>query len=127
MEDFLLKFLKFGAVGVTGIGVDFGFTWLFKERLRWNAYLANSGGFTLAVLNNFILNRLWTFHSTDPALFLQFGKFSLVALLGLGLNNAIIFLLREKRGLPFYHAKLIATAIVVLWNFGANYLFTFHH
>jgi putative flippase GtrA len=126
MEDLFLKFVKFGVVGVSGVFVDFGITWLLRDKLKINQYFANSTGFMCAVVSNYILNRLWTFHSTDPSIAIQFGKFFIVALIGLGLNNGIIYLLNERREVKFYTAKLIATGIVMLWNFGANYLFTFH-
>ncbi len=122
---FVWKFLKFGIVGVSGVAVDFGITWLVKEKLRLNPYLANSMGFTGAVFSNFALNRIWTFESHDPNIAAQFGKYAAFASVGLLLNNSIIYVLREKMGIPFYTAKLIATCIVMLWNFGANLLFTF--
>jgi putative flippase GtrA len=125
MSDFLLKFFKFGLVGASGVVVDFGVTWLLKEQLRLNKYLANSMGFACAVLSNYILNRLWTFHSADPQVGVQFAKFAVVALVGLGMNNAILYFLNEQRGVQFYTSKLVATGIVMIWNFGANYLFTF--
>jgi putative flippase GtrA len=126
MQELFIKFIKFGVVGLSGVGVDFGITWVGKEKLKINQYVANSCGFMAAVVSNYILNRLWTFHSTDPSIALQFGKFLLVALVGLGMNNAIIYLLNEQKGVKFYTAKLIATGIVMIWNFGANYFFTFH-
>ncbi|MEI6410078.1 MAG: GtrA family protein [Bacteroidota bacterium] len=126
MEDLFLKFVKFGVVGVSGVFVDFSITWLLRDKLKLNQYVANSTGFMCAVVSNYILNRIWTFHSTDPSIAIQFGKFFIVALIGLGLNNGIIYLLNERRGMKFYPAKLIATGIVMIWNFGANYLFTFH-
>lgn len=125
MQDLFFKFFKFGIVGVSGVVVDFGVTWLLKELLRLNKYLANSSGFACAVVSNYFLNRWWTFHSADPNVGAQFVKFSIVALVGLGMNNAIIFLLTERKGVKFYQAKLIATGVVMLWNFGANLLFTF--
>ncbi|MDO8367677.1 MAG: GtrA family protein [Saprospiraceae bacterium] len=125
MPELLIKFIKFGIVGVSGVVVDFGVTWLLKEQFRLNKYIANSTGFGCAVLSNYVLNRIWTFHSADPHVGVQFAKFTMVALIGLGINNAIIFLLTERRGVKFYPAKLIATGVVMLWNFGANVLFTF--
>ena len=59
----ILKFVKFCIVGFSGMVVDFGTTWLCKEKLGWNKYLSNSLGFVLAATNNYIWNRLWTFHS----------------------------------------------------------------
>ncbi|WP_114782705.1 GtrA family protein [Botryobacter ruber] len=125
IEALLLKFLKFGLVGVSGTVIDFGITYLAKEKLRWNKYIANSCGFVVAVTNNYILNRIWTFHNTDPEIGWQFSKFAVVALGGLFLNNLILYLLTERARLNFYVAKLGATLLVVLWNFGLNYLYTF--
>lgn len=124
-NDLFWKFLKFGVVGFTGVFVDFGVTWLCKEKLRLNQYLANSIGFLCAVVSNYTLNRIWTFQSQDPAVATQFSKFLLASLIGLALNNGIIYLLNERLRLNFYVAKLIATAVVTVWNFWANYTFTF--
>lgn len=126
MQELFVKFIKFGVVGFSGVGVDFGITWIGKEKLKLNQYVANSCGFLAAVVSNYFLNRIWTFHSTDPGIALQFGKFLIVALIGLGLNNAIIYWLNEFKKVKFYTAKLIATALVMVWNFGANYFFTFN-
>ena len=124
-NELLWKFLKFGAVGFSGVFVDFGITWLCREKIRLNQYLANSTGFLAAVISNYVLNRVWTFESNDPSVITQFSKFLLAALIGLALNNGIIYLLNERFRVNFYAAKLAATAVVMLWNFWANYTFTF--
>lgn len=124
-NELIWKFLKFGVVGGSGVVVDFGITWLLKEKMRLNAYVANSTGFICAVISNFVLNRIWTFQNHDPHVALQFGKFSAVAVVGLALNNGIIYLLTERFKSNFYFAKLVATGIVMLWNFWANITFTF--
>ena len=124
-KELIWKFLKFGVVGGSGVFVDFGVTWLLKERLKLNAYLANSAGFTCAVISNFVLNRIWTFENHDPHVAMQFGKFSAIAAVGLGMNNGIIYLLTERFKTNFYVAKLIATGVVMIWNFWANITFTF--
>ena len=95
-NELIWKFLKFGVVGFTGLLVDFGITWLLKERLKLNAYVASSTGFTCAVINNYLLNRIWTFENHDPQVAVQFGKFVVVSAVGLVLNNSIIYLLKER-------------------------------
>ena len=51
-QDILIKFMKFGAVGATGVVVDFSFTWISKEKLGIQKYFANAIGFTLAATSN---------------------------------------------------------------------------
>jgi len=123
--SFIVKFLKFGITGFTGMLIDFGVTWLLKEKGHWNKYLANTTGFILAVVNNYILNRVWTFKSTNPEWMVEFEKFFVLSIIGLCINNLIIYLLTEKRKTNFYIAKAIAVGVVVLWNFFSNYFFTF--
>ncbi len=121
----LMRFIRFGIVGASGMIVDFGVTWLCKEKLRWNKYVSNSLGFILAASNNYFWNRLWTFHSESVEIIREYSTFVLIALVGLGLNNLIIWLLHEKAQLNFYLSKLIAIGCVMIWNFSMNYVFTF--
>lgn len=121
----LLRFIRFGIVGASGMVVDFGVTWLCKEKLHWNKYVSNSLGFILAATNNYVWNRLWTFQSTCDAVAREYTLFFIIALIGLGLNNGIIYLLHERLHLNFYLSKLIAIGCVTIWNFVMNYVFTF--
>ena len=125
MQALFWKFIKFGLVGLSGVFIDFGTTYLAKEKLGWPKYLANSLGFALAATSNFLLNRLWTFESYGPGAWQQYFKFIAIALLGLVVSNGAIYLLNEKRKLNFYLSKAIAVGVVMIWNFSANYYFTF--
>jgi len=125
MFELGLKFLKFSLVGLSGLAIDFCITFLVKEKLRLNKYFANSLGFVFAATSNYLLNKTWTFQDTNPDAVTQFSKYILIAIIGLIINNLIIYLLVNKREVNFYWAKLMAIGIVVLWNFIANYNFTF--
>lgn len=120
-----LQFIKFCVVGGTGVVVDFGITFLFKEKLKLNKYIANSLGFMAAASTNYLLNRWWTFRSHDPEVAQQYVQFVGISAIGLILNNIIIYLLNDKARLNFYLSKLIAVGLVTLWNFFMNYYFTF--
>ena len=105
--------------------IDFSTTWLLKEKVKINPYIANSCGFVLAASSNYLLNRLWTFTSHNPEIVREYFSFFIIALVGLGLNNLTIWILIKKYHLNFYFSKLIAIFIVTIWNFGMNFLFTF--
>jgi putative flippase GtrA len=121
----LLKFVKFCVVGLSGMGVDFGTTWILKEKVRINKYIANSTGFILAATSNYVWNRVWTFQSENKQIFREYSLFILISVAGLGINNFIIFLLNDKMKINFYISKLFAVGVVTLWNFLMNYLITF--
>ncbi|HVN48461.1 MAG TPA: GtrA family protein [Bacteroidota bacterium] len=122
---FLMKVLKFGIVGTSGILIDYAVTYLIKERVQLNKYLANSLGFTAAATSNYILNRVWTFQSRNPHITVEYLKFFFIALIGLGISNTIIWYASKKTTYNFYVIKGFAIAVVFVWNFGANYLITF--
>ena len=122
---FFLKFLKFCAVGLSGMLIDFSTTWLLKEKVRINKYIANSTGFILAATSNYVWNRLWTFQSEDSHIVTEYFTFILISVAGLGINNFVIFLLNDKLRINFYLSKLIAIGVVTVWNFLMNFMITF--
>ncbi|MCF8319083.1 MAG: GtrA family protein [Sphingobacteriaceae bacterium] len=122
---FSSQLLKFALVGITGMGLDFGTTFLLKERAKINKFIANAAGFSIAVVNNFLLNKYWTFDSVNPIVTEQFVKFVIISIIGLGLNSLLLFILLKKIKGNFYLVKLAVIGLVFFWNFSANYLYTF--
>lgn len=122
----ILKFLKFGIIGFSGILIDYGATFFLKEILYINKYFANSTGFISAASSNYFLNRIWTFKSTNPQILKEYTLFLIISIIGLILNNIIIWLLNDYLlNINFYLSKLVAIGIVYIWNFLMNYFFIF--
>jgi putative flippase GtrA len=124
-QEVLFKFIKFGVVGFSGLFVDFGLTWLSKEKLKIQKYVANAIGFSFAATSNYYLNRVWTFRSENPEIVIEFSHFIVVSLIGLAINTLILWLIVTKLKFNFYLSKVFAIIVVMLWNFFANLLFTF--
>jgi putative flippase GtrA len=122
---FSSQLIKFALVGITGMGLDFGTTWLLKEKIKINKFLANAAGFSIAVINNFLLNKYWTFDNQNPIITEQFVKFLVISIVGLGINSLLLFILLKKIKGNFYLVKLAVIGLVFFWNFSANYLYTF--
>ena len=125
LKQQLVHAFRFGLVGIAGLLVDFTVTWTMKEVLYVNAYLANASGFILAASGNFYLNKKWTFNDNNKQFFKQYFTFFLIAVFGLLLNSALLYLFYGYWGISFYEGKLIAVVIVFFWNFFANSFFTF--
>lgn len=125
-KGFFLKFLKFGAVGFSGVFVNFGVTWFFKEICKFNKYLSNILGFVFAATSNYLLNRYWTFQSTNPQMGAEFAKYFLISVVGLGIDTLTVYLLSGKLKWNFYLSKVFAVGAAMLWNFFGNLLFTFN-
>ena len=121
----IVKFLKFGAVGASGVIVNFGVTWFCKEVCNLNKYLSNIIGFIVAATTNYLLNRWWTFQSTNPQVGTEYAKYFLISVIGLGIDTLTVFLLNGKLKWNFYLSKVFAVGVAMLWNFFGNLLFTF--
>jgi putative flippase GtrA len=106
------RFIKFAFVGLIGTVVDLGLSNILmkfvfhvsKENAGTPVLIASTIGFTVAVINNFIWNRFWTYpDSRSHPIALQLGQFFLVNIGGLLIRIVILSLLT----VPF--AALIGT------------------
>ncbi len=121
----LSRMMRFGVCGLAGMLLDFSVTWFCKEKLKWNKYAANSAGFSVAVINNYLLNRLWTFQDHSAKMLPQFTSFIAVSLAGLLLNNLLLAFFHQQLKMKFYLSKFFAIGMVFLWNYFASSYFTF--
>ncbi|QDW24350.1 GtrA family protein [Pedobacter sp. KBS0701] len=126
MLETFFKLIRFGIVGLIGTAVDFGVTFIVKEKLGINKYVANTFGFILAVVNNYFLNKYWTFNNVYGNSFIQFLIFCTISIVGLLINLGVIYVFNTSKKYPFYVTKVIGVAIVALWNFSMNFFLTFH-
>ena len=124
-KELISKFIKFAVVGFSGLFVDFGTTFICKEKIKIPKYVSNAIGFTFAASTNYFLNRWWTFQSQNPEVAVEYINFLVISLIGLGINTLILWILVSKFKKNFYLSKLFAIAVVTLWNFIANLLYTF--
>jgi putative flippase GtrA len=126
------RFTRFLTVGAVGTLLDFSILTVLKLA-GLPTLSANSLSFTAGLLNNFTWNRLWTFGDIVKADWRrQFAQFTLVSLIGLTLNNLIVLSLESILGTllgqpqwGYLPAKVIATGVVVFWNYFANRTWTF--
>lgn len=137
------RFFKFALVGISGTLIDVGLFNLFNQGFGISANSAKAYSFSLAVFNNFLWNRLWTFPESKSLPFVkQFSQYLLVSVIGL-LINIFIFATFDPLLINFFDVVLpaefifnstvvghnvsvaIATIVVLFWNFFANRFWTF--
>ncbi len=130
LKPLIFKFVKFGIVGASGMVVHLCVLYLCRDVLGINTFISNTLGFIVAATTNYILNRIWTFRSHDKQVGMEYMKFIIVSLIGLGINNGALWL--SGRMLPewnadwrFYILWIFAVGVTTLWNFLGNMLFTF--
>jgi dolichol-phosphate mannosyltransferase len=120
-----LQLFKFGVVGATGYFVNLVVFALLVELGGLHHIPAAIGAFCVAVMNNFMWNRHWTFRATDGHAGFQAARFFTVSLLALGINLLALALLVDVAGAPELPSQAIAVALAMPFNFVGNKLWTF--
>lgn len=128
----LVRFLKFATVGVIGMVVDLSVLNVMHKVVGLPLLAANSISFTTAVVSNFTWNRLWTFpESRQRPVLAQLGQFALVNVIGLGINNLVLWVvfqgIQHLISDPWNYnlAKIFAIGVVLFWNYFVNRKWTY--
>lgn len=128
MSELIRKFgpfLKYCVVGATGTFIDLASLYVFVEYYSIPILGATVLSFLLAVTNNFILNKIWTFKSKSKNYRKLYIKFLMVSLIGLGLTVTSMYVMVNLIGVWYMFAKALTSLMVLVWNFLANKLWTF--
>jgi putative flippase GtrA len=123
-RDMFKKFRRFLAVGATATGVHYCALIGGVEVLHINPTMSSSAGFTIGAIANYLLNHRYTFESSAPHLRAA-SRFLVIAILGLGLNAALMWLFTQRAAWQYLVAQVIATGCVLLWNFWGNAFWSF--
>lgn len=116
---------RYTAVGLSGTLLDFGVLFALVEYGRVPVLTASVVSFILATLNNFLLNKRWTFQDSSKRLVKQYLKFSIVSVIGLLLNTLLLFLLVYVVNVWYILAKALASGVILFWNFSIHKFWTF--
>ena len=130
------QFVKFCIVGASNFVIDAGCAYVLTYIFHLDWPIAKTISFLIAVTNSFFWNSRWTFRALDKSRqHQQYLVFVLINIVGWLLNLAIMslvfrlitgsWLLGKPDKLHWLAATLVATSIVVAWNFAANKRWTF--
>ena len=127
-----VRFLKFATVGVSGMVVDLTVLNVMHKVFGLPLLVANAISFTTAVISNFTWNRFWTFpESRERPIGPQLGQFALVNVIGLIINNVVLWLAFKvtQQIVPdpwdYNLAKVFAIGVVLFWNYFVNRAWTY--
>lgn len=118
------QFLLFTGIGAIGTAGHYVTLVVLVETLHFAPLPASTLGFIVGALINYFLNYHYTFASTRSHRDTMI-KFGIVALVGAIANSAVMHVALTWLGLYYLLAQILATIIVLVWNFSVNKLWTF--
>jgi putative flippase GtrA len=120
-----LQLFKFSVVGGSGYVINVAVFAVLAGTLGIHHAIAAIGAFCVAVTNNFLWNRYWTFGPGEGRASFQAVRFLTVSLLSLLLNLAVLEAIIAGTEIGEITAQAIAVAVVMPFNFLGNKLWTF--
>jgi putative flippase GtrA len=119
-----MQLAKFAAVGATGYAVNLAVYTALLRGAGWHYIYAATVSFLVAVTNNYLWNRLWTFRHQRGHVGFQGLRFLTVAVVAYGANLGILSALIAL-GMDKVAAQAIAIVLVTPLNFIGNKLWSF--
>lgn len=122
--NLMQQIIRFSVVGGSAFVIDYGIMIFLTEVFGVN-YLISSGiSFTISVIFNYILSVKWVFNVTDERSQTQdFAVFIVLSVIGLGINQAIMWLAVDILGIFYMLSKIGATGVVMVYNFVTRKIF----
>jgi putative flippase GtrA len=115
------EFVRYFFASAVALLADIGALTLFTEVLGMPYLFAGALAFLIGLILIYVLSTHWVFSARrlgDP--WAEFGLFSLIGIVGLGINELILWTLTGGLGLYVLYSKVVSVVFVFTWNFFAR-------
>lgn len=124
LAGLLIQLVKFGIVGVISTLLDYGLMILFTEVFGIYYLLSSTLSYLISLVFNYLASMKYVFHGKENvSKWKEFVIFSVLCLIGMGINQLVLWLIVEYLSIDYRISKLLATAVVMVWNFVTRKIF----
>ncbi|MCI8483866.1 MAG: GtrA family protein [Lachnospiraceae bacterium] len=124
MKKVWRQFCRFSAVGIVSFLIDCGLLFALIESFEMHYLWSSMLSFSAATLFNYVYSMRYVFEcGSEKSRTGQFSVFLLLSICGLLLNSIFMKIFVEHMELYYMFAKICATFLVSLWNFGSRKMF----
>jgi dolichol-phosphate mannosyltransferase len=121
------RFVMFSAIGVLGLGVHLLALWIALNVFKLPFAYAQGTATLVAIVNNFVLNNIFTFRDRrlhGAALVKGFASFALICAVGAAANVGVASFLFGSADASWWLAGIAGAAMSAVWNYAVTSLFT---
>lgn len=120
-DNLFLQFFRYIFVGGTSFIVDFCIYLSLINFINLNYLISAAIAFFISVLVNYYLSTSWVFNQDNiENRLIEFNLFILISLIGLVFTEILLYLFVDVFNINYLWSKLIASIIVLFWNFSAR-------
>lgn len=125
--DKFKSFIRFSIVGVINTLVDFSVFAMFHSLFGVDKLICQVAGYSMGVVNSFILNKFWTFENSNSKFntINQMVRFIGINLVSLAISLLGLKLISDWYGLGTYVSKVIVTIMAQAVNYFGYKLLVF--
>ncbi len=128
MGKLVAQIMKFGVVGIIAFFIDFGVMVFLTEVFGMNPVASATISFTVSVVFNYLASMRYVFqHREGMSRTREFVIFVVLSVIGLIINDVLMWAGTEWASLDYRLVKIFATAVVMVWNFVARKVFLEEH
>ena len=119
-----LQFIRYVFVGGIATVVDWGVLFLLTEYAHIHHLVSAIIAFVAGLITNFFLSKLLVFKANEARVnaVMEFVSYAVIGVIGLGITELIMFLFTDCLNTHYMISKVIATAVVLVWNYLARKL-----
>ena len=122
-----IQFFRYFFVGGTGFVTDFVIYFILTRYFHLFYITANIASFMTAMAVTYVMSVAWVFPQRgERTVLAEFGIFAAIGVIGLAINSLVLGLLTQKLHIFDLIAKVVAAAIVYIWNFFVRKYFLFN-
>jgi putative flippase GtrA len=117
-----LQFFRYIFVGGIATIVDWGVLFVLTDCVQIYHLISAVIAFVAGLLANFTLSKLLVFSGNEAKVnpLMEFVSYALIGIVGLGITELIMFLFTNFAQFHYMISKVIATVIVLAWNYIAR-------
>ena len=119
------QLVRFGTVGASGYVINLAVFAAAVHGAGLDKGIAATAAFIVALSNNFVWNRLWTFRAGDGHAGFQAARFCVVSLAAFAFNLVVLYTLVDGLGVAEVPAQAMAIIAATPMNFIGNKLWSF--
>ena len=124
MKKLFIQLFRFGVVGGSAFLIDYGIMVFLTEFGKMNYLLSSGISFAVSVIYNYVLSINWVFEvKKDQTGKRNFIYFLLLSIIGLGINEILMWIFVEALHIYYMAAKIGVTFIVMVYNFITRKIF----
>lgn len=117
-RDIAIQFLKFSIVGIIAFFIDYGLFLLLTYACGMFYIAASTISFLVSTVFNYAMSMRYVFEGKETQTAMQqFIIFTVLSIIGLGLNQLFLWACVSLLFLPEWFGKLAATFLVMIYNF----------